>query len=142
MTCQWWGGGSVISQLPSYWVVVSNNFSFIAIRWAHVLTMNNNVYVLIMHAIPKCVHIKHKYFQCNWWRLFRKPVVCLILIFMFSLSMVYLTSLKLSIHLHVDSDWWGGKGCDFSPTLLLGSCFQQFLFYYDKVSRCACYEYQ
>ena len=41
---QWLGrrGGGAISYLPSYWIVVPNNFSFITIRWVDVLTMNIN----------------------------------------------------------------------------------------------------
>ena len=35
-----WGGVGVISHLPSYWVVVPNNFSFITIRLADVFAMN------------------------------------------------------------------------------------------------------
>ena len=37
-----WGGGGVISHLPSYWVVVPNNFSFITIRLGDVFAMNIN----------------------------------------------------------------------------------------------------
>ena len=99
------------------------------------------------------------YFQCNWWKLFQKPVVWLYLIFTFLLCMLYLNLFKLSTHIHVDSDYFLSRfsykyclffdlslvmrgECNFSLTLLLGSCSQQFLFYYDKVSRCVCYEYQ
>jgi hypothetical protein len=41
LTCHW-GWGGVISHLPSYWVVVPNNFSFITIRLADVFAMNIN----------------------------------------------------------------------------------------------------
>jgi hypothetical protein len=41
LTCHW-GGGGIISHLPSYLVVVPNNFSFITIRWADVFAMNIN----------------------------------------------------------------------------------------------------
>ena len=37
-----WGGGGVIAHLPSYWVVVPNNFSLITIRLADVFAMNIN----------------------------------------------------------------------------------------------------
>ena len=37
-----WGGVGVIYHLPSYWVVVPNNFSFITIMLADVFAMNIN----------------------------------------------------------------------------------------------------
>ena len=46
------------------------------------------------------------YFQCNWWRLFQKPVVFLNLIFTFLLWMLFLNLLKLSTIIHVDSDYF------------------------------------
>jgi hypothetical protein len=42
-----WGGGGVISHLPSYWVVVPSNFSFITIRLADVFAMNINSKILL-----------------------------------------------------------------------------------------------
>jgi hypothetical protein len=65
--------------------------------------------------------------------------------------MLYLNLFKLSTNIHVDSDDFLSRfsnkyclffdlslvrrgECNFSPTLLLGSCSHQFLFYYDKVS--------
>jgi hypothetical protein len=44
------------------------------------------------------------YFQCIWWRLLQKPVVCLSLIFTFLLCMLYLNLFKLSTNIHVNSD--------------------------------------
>ena len=36
------GGGGIIFHLPSYWVVVPNNFSFITTRWADMFAMDVN----------------------------------------------------------------------------------------------------
>jgi hypothetical protein len=52
LTCHWWGGGSVMFHLFSYWVVVPDNFSFILIRWADVFAMTINSKFLLQFICP------------------------------------------------------------------------------------------
>jgi hypothetical protein len=59
LTCHW-GGGGVISHLPSYLVVVPNNFSFITIMWADVFAMDINSKTFSISALvsSRDSHIK------------------------------------------------------------------------------------
>jgi hypothetical protein len=124
-----------------------------------------DIYVLIMHAISKFAQIKHKY-TCGQWSFYLIKIVHSLtchwggggVISHLPRSFLQYKSkcLKKVNVKYVNNRWWHEifhivpgisprplrrRRRNFSPTLLLGSCSKQCLFYYDKVSRCVCYEY-